>query len=75
MFSTSLLSALHHSCPAACLQPGEELTFDYMCVTDSEKEFKSAVCLCGTAHCRGSYLLQEGSKAFSVVSRMGRIVA
>lgn len=35
----------------ACLL-GEELTFDYSSVTESEKEFRDAICLCSTATCR-----------------------
>ena len=46
---------------------GEELTFDYSSVTESEKEFKAAVCLCGTSSCRGSFLYFAGSKAFMQV--------
>lgn len=46
------------------VHPGEELTFDYSSVTESEKEFKQAICLCGTHMCRGSYLYFTGSKAF-----------
>lgn len=29
------------------IQEGEELTFDYSAVTESEKEFRAATCLCG----------------------------
>ena len=43
---------------------GEELTFDYACVTESEREFKAATCLCGTRACRGSFLGFSGSRAF-----------
>lgn len=46
---------------------GEELTFDYASVTESEKEFKAAICLCGTRQCRGSYLYYAGSTAFTQV--------
>lgn len=35
---------------------GEELCFNYCSVTESEKEFDSAVCLCGTVECTGRYL-------------------
>ncbi len=35
---------------------GEELCFNYCSVTESEKEFQSAVCLCGTTECSGRYL-------------------
>jgi SET domain-containing protein len=46
---------------------GEELTFDYACVTESEDEFKQAFCMCSTRHCRGSYLYYTGSKTFMQV--------
>ena len=46
---------------------GEELTFDYSSVTESEKEFREALCLCGTHMCRGSYLYFTGSRAFMQV--------
>jgi hypothetical protein len=35
---------------------GEELTFDYCCVTDVEKEMKRALCLCGNSRCKGYYI-------------------
>ena len=35
---------------------GEELTMDYYSVTSSEVEWRAAVCLCGTAKCRGHFL-------------------
>ena len=46
---------------------GEELTFDYASVTESEKEFREAICLCGTAACRGSFLTYSGSRSFQAV--------
>lgn len=46
---------------------GEELTFDYSSVTESEKEFREAICLCSTNHCRGSYLCFTGSRAFQQI--------
>ena len=49
------------------VSPGEELTFDYASVTESEKEFRTAVCLCGTRNCRGSFLTFAGSRAFQQV--------
>lgn len=49
------------------LAAGEELTFDYASVTESEKEFKEAICLCSTHQCRGSYLTFTGSRAFMQV--------
>jgi hypothetical protein len=47
---------------------GEELTFDYASVTESEKEFRTAICLCGTRHCRGTFLMFAGSRAFQQAS-------
>lgn len=47
--------------------PGEELTFDYSSVTESEEEFKQAFCMCSTRACRGSYLYYTGSKAYMQV--------
>jgi len=49
------------------VQEGEELTFDYSSVTESEKEFREAICLCSSTHCRGSYLCYTGSRAFQQV--------
>lgn len=46
------------------VQPGEELTFDYACVTESEEEFRQAFCMCSSRACRGSYLHYTGSKAY-----------
>jgi hypothetical protein len=51
------------------IAPGEELTFDYSSVTEDEKEFKVAYCMCSTRHCRGSYLTYTGSKAYMQVCR------
>ena len=39
-----------------CLRQGEELTLDYRAETESEKEPRHAICLCGAAGCRGSFL-------------------
>jgi hypothetical protein len=40
-----------------CVSPqGEELTLDYGQETESEKEQRAAVCLCGADACRGSFL-------------------
>eukprot|EP00210_Caulerpa_lentillifera_P005634 g5387.t1 len=44
--------------------PGEELTWDYSCVTESEKEYRAAICLCGTVSCRGSFLHFAHSSVF-----------
>mmetsp|Transcript_3241 Transcript_3241/g.7629 ORF Transcript_3241/g.7629 Transcript_3241/m.7629 type:complete len:508 (-) Transcript_3241:628-2151(-) len=38
------------------VEKGEELCWDYACVTDSRKEYCEATCLCGTSGCRGSFL-------------------
>lgn len=46
---------------------GEELTIDYNSVTTSEEEYRSAVCLCGSAQCRGSFLHFSGAKAFPLI--------
>ena len=54
------------------IRPGEELTFDYASVTESEREYHAATCLCGTARCRGSFLTFSGSKAFMQVRRAGQ---
>jgi len=35
---------------------GEELTFDYYSVTENEKEYRQAICLCGSQNCRIRYL-------------------
>ena len=49
------------------IAPGEELTFDYSSVTESDAEFRAAICLCGTTRCRGSFLYYAGSSAFQQV--------
>ncbi|GFR46120.1 hypothetical protein Agub_g7609 [Astrephomene gubernaculifera] len=49
------------------IEPGEELTFDYSSVTESEKEYREAICLCGSRNCRGSYLYYSGSTAFTQI--------
>eukprot|EP00803_Ostreobium_quekettii_P008883 evm.model.scf_335EXC.9 EVM.evm.TU.scf_335EXC.9 scf_335EXC:53090-63556(+) len=46
---------------------GEELTWDYACVTESDKEYKAAVCLCGTCSCRGSFLYYANSSVFQEI--------
>lgn len=47
--------------------PGEELTFDYASVTESEDEFKQAFCMCSTRQCRGSYLHYTGKAYMQVM--------
>ena len=49
------------------IAPGEELTFDYSSVTESDSEFRAAICLCGTTRCRGSFLYYAGASAFQQV--------
>jgi [histone H3]-lysine4 N-trimethyltransferase ATXR3 len=41
---------------------GEELCFNYCSLTESEKEFETAVCLCGTEYCSGRYLQLASDK-------------
>ena len=43
-------------CATRNIEKGEEITFDYLCRTDSEAEMQQAVCLCGSSVCRGSFL-------------------
>ena len=43
------------------IEAGEELTIDYSAATENEKEFRSAVCLCGSHACRGSFLYFTGA--------------
>jgi len=38
------------------IHPGEELNMDYYSITTSEVEWRAAICLCGSAKCRGSFL-------------------
>ena len=49
------------------IEIGEELTFDYNSVTEKEKEFIEAICLCGSFECRGHYLGLGGSFVFTEV--------
>ena len=46
------------------INPGEELTFDYCAVSDSEAEVRWATCLCGTEKCRGSLFSLSNRKMF-----------
>ena len=41
---------------------GEELCFNYCSLTESEKEFEAAVCLCGTEVCLGRFLQLASDK-------------
>jgi hypothetical protein len=38
------------------VEVGDEICWDYRCRTDSEKEMRAALCLCGSRECRVSYL-------------------
>ena len=49
------------------IECGEELCWDYSCVTESEKEFRAAICLCSSPNCRGSFLSFAGSSTFTAV--------
>lgn len=48
---------------------GEELSFDYKSVTESEKEYESAICLCGSFKCIGRFLSLSHSKKFTIVMK------
>ena len=55
------------------IKKGEELSFDYSCVTESLVEYREAICLCGKERCRGSFLsLADGGDLFSESGRGGR---
>lgn len=43
------------------------LTFDYCSMTETEAEFKLAICLCGTHRCRGRYLELSNSKDLNTI--------
>ena len=47
---------------------GEELTFDYACVSESREEFASATCLCGSVGCRGSFVAYADERSFMQVA-------
>lgn len=46
---------------------GEEMTWDYSCITESAEEYRSGFCLCSSPGCRGSFLTYAGSGAFTAV--------
>ena len=48
---------------------GEELTFDYSCVSESKEEFKKATCLCGSLGCRGSFVYYADDDSFMQVMK------
>ena len=47
---------------------GEELTQNYGASTDSEWEYRAAICLCGTSKCHGSFLHFNRHAAFLQVA-------
>lgn len=49
------------------IQYGEELTFDYNSITEKEKEYKEAICLCGSYYCRGHYLIFSNGKNYNEI--------
>lgn len=49
------------------IEYGQELTFDYNSVTEKEKEFQDAICLCSSFNCRGHYLIYSNSLIFTEV--------
>ena len=46
---------------------GEELCWNYSCVTESEKEYRAAICLCSSTRCKGAFLDYAGSSSFTAV--------
>lgn len=56
-----------HTVTTRSIARGEELTFNYNCVTDIEAEAERAVCLCGSRACQGSYVIWKGSSTFKQV--------
>jgi hypothetical protein len=46
---------------------GEELTFDYSCITESYSEYRDAICLCSSNGCRGSFLSYADGTAYQEV--------
>ena len=46
---------------------GEELTFDFACVSESKEEFASATCLCGSVGCRGCFVAYADERSFMLV--------
>ena len=51
------------------IEDGEELTFDYSCVSESREEFEKATCLCGSLSCRGSFVYYSDENSFTQVLR------
>mmetsp|Transcript_5214 Transcript_5214/g.10393 ORF Transcript_5214/g.10393 Transcript_5214/m.10393 type:complete len:1956 (+) Transcript_5214:214-6081(+) len=54
---------------------GEELTFDYGAVTDSIMEYQSAICLCGSLQCRGSFLHFSGAEQYQKILKKTHSIA
>jgi|LauGreDrversion4_2_1035121.scaffolds.fasta_scaffold30809_1 hypothetical protein len=52
------------------IKAGEELCFNYCSLTESEKEFESAVCLCGTEYCSGRYLQLASDKKHLAIMKI-----
>ncbi|CDW80460.1 set domain protein [Stylonychia lemnae] len=49
---------------------GEELCFNYCSLTESEKEYEAAICLCGTEVCQGRFLqLANDKKHLSIMKK------
>ena len=54
---------------------GEELTFDYSCVSESKEEFENATCLCGSLNCRGSFLYYaDGSSFMQIMNKHNNLL-
>ena len=54
---------------------GDEICWDYRCRTDSEREMRAALCLCGSRACRVSYLHFAGHDSTSCVLKERGTVA
>ena len=54
---------------------GDEICWDYRCRTDSEREMRAALCLCGSRQCRVSYLHFAGHDDTSCVLKKRGTVA
>ena len=49
------------------IEYGEELCWNYSCVTESEKEYRAAICLCSSTRCKARFSTTLGSRAFTAV--------
>eukprot|EP01050_Picozoa_sp_SAG11_P001984 SAG11_NODE_95_length_17051_cov_3.557102_6_plen_414_part_00 len=64
------------------ISEGEELTIDYSAATESEEEYRAAVCLCGACKCRESFLYFTGAddcqqvlkRQHSMIDRFAQLV-